>query len=150
MFYSQERIGRWGKPFRIYKFRSMYTNAEISGPKLCKDEDPRVTPWGRFMRKTRLDEIPQFYNVLIGDMSVVGPRPERPFFVDKLKKTYPFYNRRLKIRPGVTGWAQINQPFDTNVKDVHQKLKYDFYERDITPCARLCVFVIGVCKNKFT
>ena len=79
------------------------------------------------MRRLHIDETPQLINILKGDMSIVGPRPERPYFVDKLKKTYPFYSRRLKIRPGVTGWAQINQPFDTNVKDVHQKLKYDFY-----------------------
>ena len=81
----------------------------------------------KLLRRFHIDETPQLINILKGDMSIVGPRPERPFFVDKLKKTYPFYNRRLKIRPGVTGWAQINQPFDTNVKDVHQKLKYDFY-----------------------
>ena len=87
----------------------------------------RITNFGRLLRRLHIDETPQLLNILKGDMSIVGPRPERPYFVEKLKKTYPFYNRRLKIRPGVTGWAQINQPFDTNIKDVHQKLKYDFY-----------------------
>ena len=87
------------------------------------NNDKRLTKFGKFLRITALDEMPQFLNVLKGDMSIIGPRPERPFFVKKLKETYPFYSRRLKIRPGVTGWAQINQPFDTNIKDVHQKLK---------------------------
>tara|TARA_Y100000591_G_scaffold100043_1_gene84959 strand:- start:2782 stop:4140 length:1359 start_codon:yes stop_codon:yes gene_type:complete len=128
IFYRQTRSGRNGKLFEIIKFRSMVFNAELeTGPVWAEKEDSRITTIGKLLRRLHLDETPQLINIVKGDMSIVGPRPERPFFVDKLKKTYPFYNRRLKIRPGVTGWAQINQPFDTNVKDVHQKLKYDFY-----------------------
>ena len=128
IFYRQTRSGRNGKLFEIIKFRSMVFNAESStGPIWAEKEDSRITNFGKFLRRLHLDETPQLINILKGDMSIVGPRPERPYFIEKLKKTYPFYNRRLKIRPGVTGWAQINQPFDTNVKDVHQKLKYDFY-----------------------
>ena len=128
VFYSQSRSGLNGKLFKIIKFRSMVFNAESdTGPIWAEKEDPRITKFGKLLRRLHLDETPQLINILKGDMSIVGPRPERPFFVEKLKETYPFYNRRLKIRPGVTGWAQINQPFDTNVKDVHQKLKYDFF-----------------------
>ena len=128
VFYMQSRSGRNGKLFKIIKFRSMVLNAESNtGPVWAEKKDSRITSFGRFLRRLHIDETPQLINILKGDMSIVGPRPERPYFVDKLKKTYPFYSRRLKIRPGVTGWAQINQPFDTNVKDVHQKLKYDFY-----------------------
>ncbi len=128
VFYKQSRSGRNGKLFEIIKFRSMVFNAESdTGPIWAEKEDKRITSFGKLLRRFHIDETPQLINILKGDMSVVGPRPERPYFVDKLTKTYPFYNRRLRIRPGVTGWAQINQPFDTNVKDVHQKLKYDFY-----------------------
>tara|TARA_Y100000748_G_scaffold264244_1_gene233557 strand:- start:346 stop:744 length:399 start_codon:yes stop_codon:yes gene_type:complete len=106
----------------------MITNAESdTGPIWSNSEDKRITRLGKILRRLHIDETPQLLNILKGDMSIVGPRPERPFFIKKLKETYPFYSRRLKIRPGVTGWAQINQPFDTNIKDVHQKLKYDFY-----------------------
>ena len=128
ILYKQSRSGKEGKLFNIIKFRSMIYNAESgTGPVWAEKEDSRVTAFGKLLRKYHIDETPQLINIIKGDMSIVGPRPERPFFVEKLKKTYSFYNRRLKIRPGVTGWAQINQPFDTNVKDVHQKLKYDFY-----------------------
>ncbi len=128
ILYFQSRSGRDGDPFYIIKFRSMVFNAESdTGPVWAEKEDIRITRFGKLLRRFHIDETPQLINILKGDMSIVGPRPERPFFVEKLKKTYPFYNRRLKIRPGVTGWAQINQPFDTNIKDVHQKLKYDFY-----------------------
>ncbi len=128
VFYKQLRSGKNGKPFEIIKFRSMIFNAENdTGPVWAEKQDSRVTKFGKLLRRLHLDETPQLINILKGDMSIVGPRPERPYFVNKLKETYPFYNRRLKIRPGVTGWAQINQPFDTNIKDVHQKLKYDFY-----------------------
>ncbi len=128
IFYKQSRSGRDGKIFKIIKFRSMVFNAESNtGPIWAEKEDSRITNFGRLLRRLHIDETPQLLNILKGDMSIVGPRPERPYFVEKLKKTYTFYNRRLKIRPGVTGWAQINQPFDTNIKDVHQKLKYDFY-----------------------
>ncbi len=128
IFYFQSRSGRMEKIFKIIKFRSMILNAESkTGPIWSSSKDARITRIGKILRRLHIDETPQLINILKGDMSVVGPRPERPFFVKKLKKTYPFYSRRLKIRPGVTGWAQINQPFDTNIKDVHQKLKYDFY-----------------------
>ena len=128
IFYKQSRTGKNGQLFEIIKFRSMILNAESdTGPIWADKEDSRITSFGKFLRRFHIDETPQLINILKGDMSIVGPRPERPFFIEKLKKTYPFYQRRLKIRPGVTGWAQINQPFDTNVKDVHQKLKYDFY-----------------------
>jgi len=128
ILYHQSRSGRNGEPFKIIKFRSMIINAESdTGPIWAESEDSRVTRIGKLLRRFHLDETPQLINILKGDMSIIGPRPERPYFVEKLKETYPFYNRRLKIRPGVTGWAQINQPFDTHVKDVHQKLKYDFY-----------------------
>tara|TARA_Y100000768_G_scaffold383984_1_gene367120 strand:- start:2075 stop:3472 length:1398 start_codon:yes stop_codon:yes gene_type:complete len=128
IFYFQSRSGKEGKLFNIIKFRSMITNAESdTGPIWSDLDDIRITRLGKILRRLHLDETPQLINILKGDMSIVGPRPERPFFVKKLKETYPFYSRRLKIRPGVTGWAQINQPFDTNIKDVHQKLKYDFY-----------------------
>ena len=128
ILYFQSRSGISGKLFKIIKFRSMVYNAEsATGPVWAGKEDRRITRFGRLLRRFHIDETPQLINILKGDMSIIGPRPERPFFVEKLKETYPFYNRRLKIRPGVSGWAQINQPFDTNVKDVHQKLKYDFY-----------------------
>ncbi len=128
IFYFQSRSGKEGKLFNIIKFRSMIANAESdTGPIWSSSEDKRITRIGKILRRLHLDETPQLVNILKGNMSIVGPRPERPFFVKKLKETYPFYLRRLKIRPGVTGWAQINQPFDTNIKDVHQKLKYDFY-----------------------
>ncbi len=128
IFYRQERMGKEGNIFYIIKFRSMISDAEaITGPIWAGTEDQRVTSFGRLLRRFHFDETPQLINIIKGDMSVVGPRPERPYFVEKLKETYPFYHRRFKIRPGVTGWSQINQPFDINVKDVHQKLKFDFF-----------------------
>ena len=128
IFYFQSKLGKKEKYFNIIKFRSMIYNAESdTGPIWSNSKDIRITRVGKILRRLHIDETPQLLNILRGDMSVVGPRPERPFFVKKLKETYPFYGRRLKIRPGVTGWAQINQPFDTTIKDVHQKLKYDFY-----------------------
>jgi len=128
ILYLQSRSGKGGKRFKIIKFRSMVFNAESdTGPVWAGKEDVRITRLGKLLRRFHIDETPQLINILIGDMSIIGPRPERPYFVKKLEETYPFYQRRLKIRPGVSGWAQINQPFDTNVKDVHQKLKFDFY-----------------------
>ena len=128
IFYSQERAGKDGKLFKIYKFRSMIYNAEKdTGPVWAGEQDKRITRIGKIIRRFHIDETPQLINIIKGDMSLVGPRPERPYFIDKLKDKYPFYSRRFKIRPGVTGWAQINQPFDLKLEDVHQKLKYDFY-----------------------
>jgi exopolysaccharide biosynthesis polyprenyl glycosylphosphotransferase len=126
--YNQERVGRNGKIFVMHKFRSMRQDAETnSGPQWALKKDPRITPVGRFIRKTRLDEIPQFINVLAGHMSLVGPRPERQFFVDQLKDEIPWYIRRLKMKPGITGWAQIKHKYDSSIEDVKQKVMYDLY-----------------------
>jgi exopolysaccharide biosynthesis polyprenyl glycosylphosphotransferase len=128
IFYRQERVGKDGRVFTIIKFRTMVQNAEqLTGPKWAEKDDPRITCAGRFMRKWRLDEFPQFINVLRGEMSLVGPRPERPYFVEKLKKEVPFYMRRLKVQPGITGWAQVKGTYDNTVEDVKQKLQYDFF-----------------------
>lgn len=124
-FFSQERIGIHGKPFTIFKFRSMRTDAEKDGPALSSTHDSRITPFGKFMRKVRLDEMPQFYNVLIGDMSLVGPRPERQFFIDKIVETAPHYNHLLKVRPGITSWGQVKYGYAENVSQMVERLKYD-------------------------
>ncbi|HCQ30658.1 MAG TPA: sugar transferase [Flavobacteriales bacterium] len=125
VFFSQERIGIHGKPFKIYKFRSMYVDAEKNGPALSSEHDPRITPFGRFMRKVRLDEIPQFYNVLKGDMSLVGPRPERQYFIDQIVKRAPHYYHLLKVRPGITSWGQVKYGYAENVDQMIERLKYD-------------------------
>ncbi len=128
VLFKQERLGQNGKPFNVYKFRSMIVDAEkYSGPVWSKKDDPRVTRMGRFVRKVRIDEIPQMFNVLKGEMSLVGPRPERAFFVEKLSKEIPYYRRRLKVRPGITGWAQIKHKYDETIEDVKIKLKYDLF-----------------------
>jgi len=126
--YRQERIGRNGRPFIMMKFRSMYIDAEKhSGPQWATENDPRITKVGRLIRKTRLDEIPQFINVLRGEMSLVGPRPERAFFIEMLKKEIPWYVRRIKMKPGITGWAQVKHKYDETIEDVKQKVLYDLY-----------------------
>lgn len=126
--YSQERVGLFGKSFIIHKFRTMFSDAEkLSGPQLATQNDPRITPLGLFMRKTRLDELPQLWNVIKGEMSLVGPRPERPFFVDQFKKQIPLYSRRLRVRPGITGWAQVKWKYDETFDDVVEKTKYDLF-----------------------
>ena len=128
VLYKQERVGRDFSKFKTIKFRSMFHNAEENtGPMWAEENDPRVTKVGRLLRRFRLDEVPQFINVLKGDMSIIGPRPERPFFVDKLSKEYPLYHRRLSVLPGISGWSQIKRPYDEDIEDVRQKLKYDFY-----------------------
>ena len=128
IFYKQQRCGKNQKYFNIIKFRSMIIDAEDeTGPIWSGLEDNRITRLGKFLRRLHLDETPQLINILKGEMAIVGPRPERPYFIKKLIREYPFYQRRLKIRPGITGWAQIKQPFDTTLKDVRQKLKFDFY-----------------------
>lgn len=125
IFFSQERVGLHGKPFHIYKFRSMYTDAEKMGPALSSDADPRVTKIGRFMRKVRLDELPQFYNVLIGDMSMVGPRPERQFFIDLIMQEAPHYRHLQRVRPGITSLGQVKFGYAQNVQEMVRRLKYD-------------------------
>ena len=125
IFFSQERIGLHGNPFIIFKFRSMYLDAEKGGPMLSSSSDSRITKFGKFMRKIRLDEIPQFYNVLIGDMSLVGPRPERQFFIDQIMKEAPHYRHLHKVRPGITSWGQVKYGYAENVQQMIQRLKFD-------------------------
>lgn len=114
-----------GRPFAIYKFRTMRTDAEAAGPQWARNGDPRITRVGRVLRKARLDEIPQFFNVLRGDMTLIGPRPERPFFVDLLQKEVPHYNKRLLVKPGITGMAQVNHKYDDSIESVRTKVKWD-------------------------
>jgi exopolysaccharide biosynthesis polyprenyl glycosylphosphotransferase len=125
IFYSQERVGRYGKPFMIYKFRSMYANAEANGPALSSKNDERITPIGKFLRKTRIDEVPNFYNVLKGDMSLVGPRPERQYFIDQIVKKAPHYLHLQKVKPGITSWGQVKFGYAENVDQMVQRLKFD-------------------------
>ena len=128
ILYRQERVGQAGKTFEIIKFRTMIKNAEQkTGAVWAIDNDPRVTAVGRFLRKTRLDEIPQLWNILRGEMSFVGPRAERPEFHELLQKNVPFYEERYLIKPGLTGWAQINFRYGSSVEDAEEKLKYDLY-----------------------
>ena len=128
VFYRQTRIGLGGKPYQIVKFRSMREDAEKDGKaRWAQAGDPRVTRVGAFLRKSRIDEIPQALNVFAGDMSFVGPRPERPQFVSELANEIPFYNERHRAKPGITGWAQINYPYGASVEDARQKLQYDLY-----------------------
>jgi sugar transferase (PEP-CTERM system associated) len=127
VFFSQTRVGRRGCPFTAYKFRTMRQDAEANGAVWAAKEDPRVTPIGGFMRKTRLDEIPQLWNVLRGDMAFVGPRPERPEFVQWLSKEIPFYDLRHMIRPGITGWAQVRYQYGASLEETKRKLEYDLY-----------------------
>jgi exopolysaccharide biosynthesis polyprenyl glycosylphosphotransferase len=127
VFYLQERVGRFGRIFHIYKFRTMIPQAESDGAVWASRRDPRVTAIGRFLRAYRLDELPQLLNVLENDMSLVGPRPERPEMVDRLEKDIPFYRERENILPGLTGWAQIRYPYGATVDDARAKLEYDFY-----------------------
>jgi sugar transferase (PEP-CTERM system associated) len=128
VLYSQCRVGRDGVVFRCYKFRTMRSDAEAdTGPTWAKDDDPRITRVGKFLRKTRIDEIPQLWNVLRGDMSLVGPRPERPEFVEGLNQEIPYYHLRHSVRPGITGWAQILYKYGSTVEDAKEKLRYDLY-----------------------
>lgn len=123
--FNQERVGLYSKPFTLYKFRSMYVNAEDAGPQLSSENDPRCTPWGAVMRKWRLDEIPNFWNVLRGDMSLVGPRPERQHFIEKIVRHNPHYKHLLKVRPGITSWGQVKYGYASTVEEMLQRLKFD-------------------------
>ncbi len=127
LFYKQERVGRNGEPFKIYKLRSMILDAEKKGAQYAQKKDTRITPFGKFLRRTRIDEIPQFINVIKGDMSVIGPRPERPVFVETLSHEIPFYEIRHLVKPGVTGWAQVNAKYGMTQEDAIEKLQYDLY-----------------------
>ena len=126
VFYVQERIGKGGKPFKMAKFRSMRVDAEVGGtPMLSSDDDPRITKFGRFMRKVRLDEIPQFWTVLKGNMSLVGYRPERQYYIDKIMETAPYYRLLLKVKPGITSWGEVKYGYAENVEEMVERLKYD-------------------------
>ena len=127
IFFIQERIGEGNRKFNIVKFRSMTTDAEKNGPQWASKNDNRVTKFGKIMRATRIDELPQLWNVLRGEMSFVGPRPEREFFIQQLEKEIPYYNLRHTVKPGLTGWAQVMYPYGASVEDAYRKLQYDLY-----------------------
>jgi exopolysaccharide biosynthesis polyprenyl glycosylphosphotransferase len=125
IFFTQQRIGFKGKPFSMYKFRSMYLDAEKSGPALSSDNDPRITPWGRIMRKWRLDELPQLWNILKGEMSLVGPRPERRFYIEQIVERFPYYKYLLKVKPGLTSWGMVQFGYAQNVDEMIERSKFD-------------------------
>ncbi|MGE5518421.1 MAG: sugar transferase [Candidatus Dadabacteria bacterium] len=125
VFYLQERIGYKGKPFTMYKFRSMYINAETNGPMLSSDNDPRTTSWGKIMRKWRLDELPQLWNILKGEMSLVGPRPERKYYIDQIVSQFPYYKYLLKVKPGLTSWGMVQYGYAENLEGMIDRCKYD-------------------------
>lgn len=143
VLFRQQRVGLNGKVFTLYKFRSMYTDAEArSGAVWAQKNDPRVTPVGRWIRRFRIDEIPQLFNVLRGEMAIVGPRPERPEFVDELSQQIPYYRQRLAVKPGITGWAQINHKYSDTLEDTVVKLEYDlYYIKNLTPTLDLYVIM---------
>ena len=147
IFYAQERVGKAGKPFKIYKFRSMYVDSEAGGPRLACYGDPRITPWGKIIRRTRLDEIPQFYNVLIGDMSIVGPRPERQHYVDQIIEKAPHYRYLQHVKPGITSIGQIKFGYAENIDEMVKRLRYDILYLRRTSLAfdlKIIVLTIGV------
>ncbi|KRB57332.1 sugar transferase [Flavobacterium sp. Root186] len=127
LFYTQDRVGKNGNVFKIYKFRTMIEASETNGAVFAVFNDKRITPFGKFMRKSRIDELPQFFNVLKGDMAVIGPRPERPFFVEEIARVMPFYETRHVIKPGLTGWAQVNYSYGESIDESLIKLQYDLY-----------------------
>ena len=130
IFYSQERIGYEGRPFKIYKFRTMYTDAERMGPQLSQVNDPRITPFGHVMRKYRLDELPQFWNILRGDMSIVGPRPERRYYIEQIEKIAPYYCLVYKVKPGLLSWGPIKIGYSDTVEKMVERLRYDIIYMD--------------------
>lgn len=143
VLYRQTRVGQFDQPFEVIKFRSMRVDAEHDGnPKWAEKDDPRITAVGRVIRAMRIDEIPQIFNVLKGDMSFVGPRPERPYFVRELSDAIPFYDERHVVKPGITGWAQLNYPYGASVEDARQKLEYDlYYIKNYSPFLDLLILV---------
>jgi len=145
ILYRQERVGLGGKPFTLLKFRSMRANAEARGPAWAQQRDPRVTRVGSFMRRTRMDELPQLINILRGEMSFIGPRPERPHFVEQLAQAIPFYRERARVKPGLTGWAQVNYPYGASVEDARAKLSYDlYYVRNRSPLLDILILLSTV------
>jgi sugar transferase (PEP-CTERM system associated) len=141
-FYRQQRVGLFGQPFDVIKLRSMRTDAEVGGAQFAQENDPRVTRLGRFIRKVRIDELPQTWSVLKGEMSFVGPRPERPQFVSELEEQLPYYAERHMVKPGITGWAQINYPYGANLEDSRHKLEYDlYYAKNYTPFLDLLILL---------
>lgn len=147
VFFKQERNGIYGRPFYIFKFRSMVQNAEKQGPQLSSSNDSRITKIGRFMRKTRLDEIPQFYNVLINDMSLVGPRPERQFYIDKIVEVAPHYKHLQKVKPGITSWGQVKYGYAENVDEMVARLKYDIMyveNRSLGLDAKILIYTVMI------
>jgi lipopolysaccharide/colanic/teichoic acid biosynthesis glycosyltransferase len=142
IFYKQIRTGYLGKTFTLIKFRSMFTDSEINGPQWCTDNDCRITPLGKFLRKTRLDEFPQLLNVLKGEMSFFGPRPERPEIYNELKKEIPLFSLRTIVRPGITGWAQVCAGYAASVQESRLKLEYDlYYIQHMSPRLDLIILV---------
>ncbi|MBQ7280987.1 MAG: sugar transferase [Bacteroidales bacterium] len=152
VFFAQERIGYGGRPFKMIKFRSMYVDAEKQGPALSKDNDPRITPFGRFMRKVRLDEFPQFYNVLRGNMSIVGPRPERQYYIDQIVKQAPEYLLLQRIRPGITSWGQVKYGYASSVDEMVERLRYDLFYLDnmsLTTDIKILLYtIIIICQGR--
>lgn len=141
-FFRQRRVGLFGQPFEVLKLRSMHLNAEADGARWAAEADPRVTRIGRFIRKARIDELPQAWSVLKGEMSFVGPRPEQPKFVTELERQLPFYAERHMVKPGITGWAQINLPYGASIEDSRQKLEYDlYYAKNYTPFLDLLILL---------
>jgi lipopolysaccharide/colanic/teichoic acid biosynthesis glycosyltransferase len=125
VFYNQERVGKFGKTFTIFKLRTMVKNAETNGPRLSSSNDSRITGIGQFMRRTHLDEIPQFVNVLLGEMSLVGPRPERKFYIDQIAQKAPYVTHLQKVRPGITSWGQVKYGYASDVDEMVERLQYD-------------------------
>jgi lipopolysaccharide/colanic/teichoic acid biosynthesis glycosyltransferase len=127
LFYVQKRVGKNGKEFNLIKFRSMVEDAEKNGARMSAKDDQRVTPLGKLLRRSRMDELPQFWSVLKGEMNLIGPRPERKFFIDQWKDLLPQFESRNLIKPGITGWAQVKYPYGENIEDSAKKLEYDLY-----------------------
>jgi lipopolysaccharide/colanic/teichoic acid biosynthesis glycosyltransferase len=142
VIYRQERIGYKGKTFFIRKFRSMYESAEPNGPMLSSSGDDRITPWGRTMRKWRLDELPQLWNVLIGEMSLVGPRPERKYYIEQILKRTPYFRYLLKVKPGITSWGMVKFGYAENVDEMIERMKYDLiYVENISVALDLKIMI---------